>query len=190
MTEQVISTLVGGGLTLLGVLITAGLTGRRERKNRSNVHLSRLLDRRYDLYLAYLDVMTRNASLLRGEDDPRTPDVDGLYVELARFEERMQAFASHMVLGAFEEYRECIRNLLSWNAADEQERARLLTLERAVHTLSLAAIREDLGVEGFEPKWRRRRIRRAVRLFKRKMEQNSLLPGPTNIAATLGSDRR
>ena len=32
------------------------------------------------LYLAYLDVMTRNASLFRGEEDPRTPDIDDLYV--------------------------------------------------------------------------------------------------------------
>jgi hypothetical protein len=188
MTNEVISTLVGGGLTLLGVLVTASLTSRRERKNRSNVHLSRLIERRYDLYLAYLDIMTRNASLLRGEEDPRTPDIDDLYVELARLEEDMQVFASNMVLEAFEEYRECIRNLLSWNEADEEERDRLLILERLVHTLSLAAIREDLGVEGFEPKWRRRRVRRAMKLFKRKLGQKTLLPGPTEATAALDSD--
>ncbi len=173
---------------MLGAVVTASLTSLRERKNRSNTHLSRLSERRYDLYLAYLDVMTRNASVFRGEEDPRTPDVDALYVELARLEQDMQVFASSMVLGAFEEYRECIRAFLSWNS-DEQEQTRLLRLERAVHTLSLAVIREDLGVDGFEPRWRARRVRRATKLFRQKMEQNTLLPGPLDIVALPDTNR-
>ncbi|MFI5590138.1 hypothetical protein ACIA5G_34185 [Amycolatopsis sp. NPDC051758] len=189
MKDTIVAALAGGGLTLLGAVATAGLTSLRERKNRSNVHLSRLIERRYDLYLAYLDVMTRNASLFRGEQDPRTPDIDALYVELARLEEDMQVFASRMVLDAFEEYRECIRKLVSWNDADEEEQALLLELERAVHTLSLAVVREDLGIEGFEPRWRGRRVRRAAKLFTRRMEQNTLLPGPADTKARLDSDQ-
>ncbi|MFE0023392.1 hypothetical protein [Amycolatopsis sp. NPDC059021] len=188
MMDQV-STLIGGGLTLLGGVVTAGLASLRERKNRSNVHLSRLIERRYDLYLAYLDVMTRNASLFRSEEDPRTPNLNDLYVELARLEESMQVFASNIVLDAFEEYRECIRELLLWNDVNEEEQTRLLALERAVHTLSLAVIREDLGVEDFEPKWRSRRVRRAVKLFKRKMEQNTGLPGPAEATAMQDPDQ-
>jgi hypothetical protein len=183
MTDPIFAALVGGGLTLAGVILTTILTALRERKNRSNIHLSRLIERRYDLYLDYLDVLTRNASLFRSEDDPRTPNPDDLYMELARLEESMQVFASRMVLDAFEEYRECIRQLRSWNEVDDATQADLLHLEQVVHTLSLTVIREDLDVEAFEPTWRGHRVRRAVKLFKQKVKQKTYLPGPADMPA-------
>ncbi|QKV74123.1 hypothetical protein [Amycolatopsis sp. Hca4] len=161
--DQIAGPLVGGVIAFIGVMLTQWFTARRERKNRTNTHLSRLIDKRYDLYIEYVNVINDNAGILLGENYSGA-DPDDVLQRLVPLERNMQVFASSTVIGALEEYRDVMRRLASWDILEEQQQAELQREEHIVSHLALEAIRADLKIDSYES-WlaRRRNFRRVKR---------------------------
>lgn len=144
---QVLPLLVSG--TVLGALVTAAFSAARERKNRKNVHLARLLDQRYKLYLEYLELLDRNASFYMNTVS-LGHDLGEFVVKLTSLEHSMQVFASNLVIEAFGEYRKIVFRLADWDALDDDERQDLIRVYIAAVAMSRAAIRSDLRIDKHE----------------------------------------
>jgi hypothetical protein len=175
--DQIAGPLVGGTIAFVGVMLTQWFTGHRERKNRTNTHLSRLIDKRYDLYIAYIDVVNDNADIFMGTNLSGA-DPDDVLRRLMPLERNMQVFASSTVIGAIEEYRDCLRKLALWDTLDEQRRDALQREEHIVSHMALEAIRADLKIDSYESRLARRRNFRRV---KRKMR--AYMPEINRVAA-------
>jgi hypothetical protein len=169
--------LVGGAIAFLGVVLTQWFTGRRERKNRTNAHLSRLIEKRYDLYVAYIDVLNENADIFMGENLSGA-DPDEVVRRLIPLERNMQVFASNSVIGTIDEYRSCLRKLAIWDALDDEQRHELQREEHIVSHMALEAIRADLKIDSYE-NWLSRLS--TVRRVKRKMM--AYMPEINRVAA-------
>jgi hypothetical protein len=161
--NQIGGPLAGGAVAFLGVVLTQWFTGHRERKNRTHTHLSRLIDKRYDLYIAYIDVINDNAGIFM-ETNYSGADPDEVLSRLLPLERSMQVFASSTVIGAVEQYRECLRKLALWATLDDQQQAALQREEHIVSHMVLEAIRVDLQIDSYESRLvRRRNVRRVKR---------------------------
>jgi hypothetical protein len=175
--DQIAGPFVGGTIAFVGVMLTQWFTGYRERKNRTNTHLSRLIDKRYDLYIAYIDVVNDNADIFMGTNLSGA-DPDDVLWRLMPLERNMQVFASSTVIGAIEEYRDCLRKLALWDTFDEQQRDALQREEHIVSHMALEVIRADLKIDSYESRLARRRN---FRLVKRKMR--AYMPEINRVAA-------
>jgi hypothetical protein len=157
MWNQIVGPLGGAVIAFVGVLASSAFSGWRDRKARRDVHFSHVLDRRYTLYIAYLDVLDRNADVFSGHN-VASVDPDDLINELNSLERQMQVFASRDVLRAFGDYRECVRSLASASA----DSPALAAIRRQGHRnskLSLAMVRADLKIDSYDSAWDSRRRR-------------------------------
>lgn len=165
---------VGGALIALGgVALTNFMTGLRERRARTEMHLSRLVSRRYDLYMRYINVLDKNADILSG-DDLMSLDEGEIYSEILSLEREMAVFASGDVLATFELCRDAIRAIaLQWEAADAAAKGRLRNNLNRATTAALAMVRADLQVDSHDSWLRNRtRRRRVARLLQNAQQQS------------------
>ncbi|MFD4191792.1 hypothetical protein [Amycolatopsis thermoflava] len=154
--------LVGGILALAGVAVTQWFTARRERKNRNDAHLSRLVDKRYELYLDYLTTMEENANIFVGENWTNA-DADEVLERLVKHGLHLQVFASQTVLGAMDEYRDVMRRLGNWDNLEVADRGELARELDIVSAMVIQAVRADLKIDSYESPWMRFRYRQRVK---------------------------
>ena len=158
---QLLGTLGGAFVAFAGIVTTNYATGRRERKNRSNAHLSRLIEKRYDLYLEYIDILDTNADMFLG--DEMLSDRKVTVSQLQSLEHRMRVYASEDVLTAFEFYRDCMRRLAAdFDSMIYEEQGKLRYEIEVSSTLALAMIRADLEVDAYDSRQKRRMRKRAL----------------------------
>ena len=55
--SQLVGPIGGALVALAGVAVTIASTSFRDRKARINANLTRLVEKRYDLYLRYIDIL-------------------------------------------------------------------------------------------------------------------------------------
>lgn len=173
MSIHVIGVLIGAGLLaavsgFVGVLVTQWLTGRRERQGRVHAKLLKLMDKRYELYMDYIDTLSKNHEIFTGSGRSDL-DPDEVLNKLVPLEQQMRVFASSNVLSALDLYRDHLRAWSALGDPDEASREQAVRMESALLALALASFREDLGVESYESplsRWRqRRRITRKVKKY-------------------------
>ncbi|MGB6161544.1 MAG: hypothetical protein WCF33_21560 [Pseudonocardiaceae bacterium] len=168
---QLLGPLGGAIIAFFSVVTASYATGRRERKNRTNVHLSRLIDKRYDLYVEYMDILDTNADVLLG--DTTLSEREITVSQLLSLERRMKVYASNDVLEAFEFYRDCMRQLASgFEKMSNTEKSRLRYELEVSSTLALAMIRADLQIDRYDSRRQRRIRRRAVKCAMRGESEN------------------
>lgn len=168
--QQLLGPLGGAVVAFVGVLAANYATGRREQKNRSNAHLSRLIDKRYDLYVEYMDILDANADLFLGDDI--LGDREITTSRLLALELRMKVYASSDVLAAFEHYRDCMRRLTNFGKMTPEEQGDLRYDVVVSSTLALAMIRADLQIDLYDSRRQRQLRRRAVKRLMRDETEN------------------
>lgn len=141
-----LGTVVGALIALFGVAVSQFITGRRESLARYDAHVTRLLAKRYELYLRYVDVLDRNADHLMGEHLLKEKPVTVL--ETHQIEREMKMFASAEVVAVADNYRDLVRKAASeadtMTRADREELS--LQLSFASNAM-LAAMRADLAID-------------------------------------------
>src|SRR5262245_41042135 len=102
-----LGTVIGAVVALVGVAVSQFFTGRRESLARYDAHVTRLLAKRYELYLRYIDVLDRNADHLTGVHLLKGKPVSAL--ETHQIEREMKLFASPEVVYVADNYRDLVR---------------------------------------------------------------------------------
>jgi hypothetical protein len=141
-----LGTVIGAVVALFGVAVSQFFTGRRESLARYDAHVTRLLAKRYELYLRYIDVLDRNADHLIGEHLLKEKPVTVL--ETHQIEREMKLFASAEVVVVADSYRDLVRRAAADASTMTEADRRELSLELSFGSNAmLAAMRADLAID-------------------------------------------
>lgn len=158
--SQIIGPLGGAIIALIGVMVSSLLSGGREHKAREDTHFSHILDRRYTLYVEYLDALDKGMTIFSGSNFMHA-DPDELVNKLAALERQMRVFASGEVLAAFGAYNDCVR-LLSQERLDSEERHDVVTRGQRSADVSLTMVRADLRIDHYDSRAGNSTIRKTM----------------------------
>ncbi|WP_328851246.1 hypothetical protein OG994_25770 [Micromonospora globbae] len=122
--EQLVLTAVTGAAAFVGVLVGSWFNARREAKARHDAYVSKLVERRYDLYQRYINILDRHQDELTGAD--LLTDMGVTISDTHKVEREMRLFASDDVLAIADEYRDHLRSVAqTWSGLNETQRNEL-----------------------------------------------------------------
>jgi hypothetical protein len=167
--QQILLNSASAVIALVGVFLGMAVAGRREKKSRHNEYVSRLVEKQFELYQKYHEILDRNVDALTG--DRHFDDQDTTYVDTHFIERDMRMFASNEVLAVADLYRDCVRLIaMHWNQSSAADRSVMRHSASKASSVLLAAIRADLGIDALTYFSKRSKLKSFKHLLKSELK--------------------